>query len=53
LGSMHEFDEFTGEKKPKTKNFKILAVGFLSTIHRISCQPNHFSFFETGHKKKG
>jgi hypothetical protein len=31
---------FTGKKeKLKTKNFKILAVGFLSTIHRISRQP--------------
>jgi hypothetical protein len=30
---------FTGKKEPKTKNSKILAVGFLSTIHQISRQP--------------
>ncbi len=39
---MHEFDDFTGKRNQNKKNKKLqifLAVGFLSTIHRISRQP--------------
>ncbi len=48
-----DLSRFFGKKEPKTKNFKIVAVGFLSTVPSIGSLVNHFSIYERGRKKKG
>jgi hypothetical protein len=48
---MHEFDDFTGKKEPKQK--LQIFWQLVSCLPSIGSLVNHFSFYETGRKKKG